>query len=103
VHILRSLGQAYQITAPSGSASAAQAILQGVYAISVYARNSDIRIDVEIGAATAAASATTATKTSHYVGLGERIDIILPAGNGPCSVSAYGVSGAGVLEVSELM
>jgi hypothetical protein len=85
-------GVARQLAA--GVASANTALTSTVRRISIYARTADIRYAV--GSTSQTASATT----SHFIALGERLDIDVPATPNIAVIRAGSVDG--VLEVTEL-
>lgn len=84
-------GVARQQTATSTSQNIA--LTTSVTRCSLYARNADIRYLV-------GSTSQTASATSHFLGIGERIDIALPATPNIGVIRAGSVDG--VLEISEL-
>lgn len=81
--------------AVSGGASANTALTTTTRRISITARLADIRYAVGTGAQTASA-------TSHFIAMGERLDILVPLLANIAVLSAS-ASIVGVLEVSELL
>jgi hypothetical protein len=92
VDTLMGLGLARQLAA--GAASVSTALTTTCRRVSVTARLADIRFVVGTGALTASA-------TSHYIAMGERLDFDVPA-NANLAVIRAGTADA-VLEVSELV
>jgi hypothetical protein len=92
VEPLGKVGAARQLTA--GSTSANTALTAGVFRISMKAVGADIRYSI-------GSSAQTATSTSHYIAIGERLDVSVPPGAN-IAVIRNGTTN-GVLEVTELV
>jgi hypothetical protein len=88
---LARVGVARQLAA--GAASANTALTTTARRASMFARLADIRYSIGSGA-------QTASPTTHFIALGERLDIELPATPNIAVMRAGGVDG--VLEVSEL-
>lgn len=78
----------------ASSASANTALTTTARRISIYARTADIRYAIGSTSQTANAS------TSHFIALGERLDLALPATPNIAVIRAGSVDG--VLEVTEL-
>ncbi len=91
VDTLARVGVSRQLAA--GAASANTALTATARCISIFARLANIRY--AIGSA-----AQTATATSHYIAIGERLDIELPGTANIAVIRADGVDG--VLELSEM-
>lgn len=91
VDTLAGIGAARQLAA--GSSNANTALTVACRRISIHARLADIRYAVGTGAQTASA-------TTHFIAMGERLDIDVPA-NAQIAVIRAGATD-GVLEVSEL-
>jgi hypothetical protein len=93
--VIAALGQptvARQLAA--GSASANVQLTATCTRVSIYARNADIRY------ALGTANTVAAAATSHFIALGERLDLWVPAG---CWIAAIRAGASdGVLEISEL-
>ena len=92
VNTLAQVGLARQLAA--GAASANTALTAGVRRISIFARLAAARYAVGSGAQTASA-------TTHYLALGERIDIAVPATGANIAVMRADAAD-GVVELSEL-
>lgn len=84
-------GVARQLAA--GAASTNVALTAGVNRVSLYARGADIRYAV-------GSSSQTASGTSHFIALGERLDIDVPATANIAAIRAGSVDGT--LEITEL-
>jgi hypothetical protein len=91
VDTLAAVGVARQLAA--GAATANTALTATARRISIHARLADIRYAIGTGAQTASA-------TSHYIAMGERLDLDVPA-SAQIAVIRAGTTDA-VLEVSEL-
>ena len=91
VDTLAAVGVARQLAA--GAATANTALTATARRISIHARLSDIRYAIGTGE-------QTATATSHYIAMGERLDLDVPA-SAQIAVIRAGTTDA-VLEVSEL-
>lgn len=91
VDTLATVGLARQLAA--GSASANTALTASARRISIFARLADVRYAIGTGAQTAHSS-------SHYIAVGERLDLDIPASAQIAVIRAGSVDG--VLEVSEL-
>ena len=92
VNTLAAVGVARQLTA--GAASANTVLTTTTRRISIVARNADVRF--LIGSAT-----QTATATSHFISLGERLDIAVPATPNIALIRAGTTDG--IIELSELI
>jgi hypothetical protein len=91
VDTLAAVGVARQLAA--GAANANTTLTATARRISIHARLADIRYAIGTGA-------QTATATSHYIAMGERLDLDVPA-SAQIAVIRAGTTDA-VLEVSEL-
>jgi hypothetical protein len=84
-------GVARQLAA--GAASANTALTVGVTRVSILCITNAVRFKVGSGA-------QTATATSNYIGVGERLEVLLPANANIALIRAGGADGA--IELSEL-
>lgn len=78
------------------AASASVALTAGVRRISIKARGCDMRYAVGAGAQTANAA------TSHFIELGERLDISVPAGATIAAIRETAATANGSLAITEL-
>lgn len=78
----------------AGVASANTVLTTTCRRVSLFARLSDIRFSI-------GSTAQTASATSHYLSLGERVDIRLPSTPNIAVIRASGIDA--VLEVTELL
>lgn len=78
----------------AGAVSANTALTSTCRRVSLFARLSDIRFSI-------GSTAQTASATSHYLSLGERVDLRLPSTPNIAVIRASGVDA--VLEVTELI
>lgn len=83
-------GVARQIVCAANAANANVALTAAIRRVSLCARGSSLRYII----------GTTATTSSHYIGLNERLDINVPAGSTLAALSDTGT--AGTLEITEL-
>ncbi len=92
--VLLAPGVARQLTTTNTSVDTTLTV--GIKAISIYARNSDARFALATGA-------QTATSSSHFIAMGERLDFDVSAMAAPHIAIIYGPSAAAaILEISEL-
>jgi hypothetical protein len=89
---LARVGVARQLAA--GAASANTVLTSTARRMSVFARLADVRYSI-------GSASQTASATSHFIAMGERLDIELPATPNIAVIRAGAVDG--VLEVSELL
>jgi hypothetical protein len=87
-------GVARQVTVTTTSANTA--LTAGVKRVSIKARGCDMRYLVGAAAQTAIAT------TSHYIEVGERLDIALPAGGNLAVIRDTAAVSNGTLEITEL-
>lgn len=90
-------GVARQLAA--GAASANVALTSTTRRISLFARNADVRYS--IGSVAQTATSTSGATTSHFLGQGERIELVVPATPNIAVIRAGSTDGT--LEITELL
>ena len=97
VDTLAGVGIARQLAA--GASSTSVALTTTCRRISITARTADVRYAVGVGAQTA--TTTSGQTTSHFIAMGERLDIDVVPGSTIAAIRAGSVDGS--LEISELV
>jgi len=94
IDVLGMPGVARQLSATTVSSNTA--LSAACRRITMYARTSDVRFSVGVGAQTASATA------SHFVGAGERIDYLVPTGANIAIIRDSNATSNATLEITEL-